>query len=112
MSSLINHNVGGTAFSTTLSTLSSDTNSVLAAMFDPERSAGRAPAMKDPNGAYFIDRNPGVFAVILGFLRTGKVFLGKAGVSSEQVEIEADYFGLDRMITRSVRPFKRDPGSL
>jgi hypothetical protein len=34
-------------------------------MFDPERAAGRAPAMKDPNGAYFIDRNPKVFAVIL-----------------------------------------------
>jgi hypothetical protein len=49
MSSLINLNVGGTAFSTTLSTLCSDSNSVLAAMFDPDRSAGRAPAMKDPN---------------------------------------------------------------
>jgi hypothetical protein len=90
MSLLINLHVGGTAFSTTLSTLCSDSNSVLAAMFDPERSAGRAPAIKDPAGAYFIDRDPKAFAVIMGFLRTGEVFLDHAGGSAKQVQIEAD----------------------
>jgi hypothetical protein len=98
MSSLINLNVGGTSFSTTLSTLCSDSNSMLAAMFDPERSSGRAPAMKDLNGAYFIDRDPKAFAVILGFLRTGEVFLHHTGVSEKQIQIEADYFGLEGMI--------------
>jgi hypothetical protein len=97
MSTLLNLNVGGTTFTTTLSTLCSDSNSVLAAMFNPGMT-GLAPAIKDANGAYFIDRDPKVFAVILGFLRTGKVFLDFAGVSSEQAEVEADYFGLDGLL--------------
>jgi hypothetical protein len=55
-------------------------------------------AIKDLGGAYFIDRDPKAFAVILGFLQTGKVFLDYAGVFAEQVVIEADYFGLEGMI--------------
>jgi hypothetical protein len=97
MSTLIHLNVGGTAFTVTRCTLCRDPSGVLAAMFNQGRS-GLAPAEKDVNGAYFIDRDPKPFAVILGLLRTGKLFLDFAGVSSEQVEVEADYFGLTGML--------------
>jgi hypothetical protein len=35
--------------------------------------------------------------------RTGKVFLDNANVSAEQVEIEANYFGLERMLETLVK---------
>jgi hypothetical protein len=91
---VINLNVGGTTFSTTLSTLCSHPYSKLAAMFNQY-----IPIITrvDPNGSYFIDRNPKAFAVILDFLRTGKVFLDHAGVSAEQVRTEAEHFHLDSM---------------
>jgi hypothetical protein len=90
MSTLINLNVGGTSFTTTMATLCSDQNSVLASMFDPEKT----PAIKDLSGAYFIDRDPKAFSVLLNFLRTGQIFTMQTGVSSAQLEVEATHFGL------------------
>ena len=47
--------MGGRNFKTTRTTLMSDENSMLAKMFENDLS-GRAPAIKDENGYYFIDR--------------------------------------------------------
>ena len=78
---------------TTLTTLSKypDT-SMLAAMFDPD--SGRPPALQDSNGAYFIDRNPKAFEVLLSYLRNGKLYEGH-GLTNEELIDEAKYYGLD-----------------
>jgi len=64
--------VGGRNFKTTRTTLMSDENCMLAKMFENDES-GRAPAAKDENGYYFIDRSPKYFESILNFLRTGEI---------------------------------------
>jgi hypothetical protein len=97
LSEIVNLNVGGTHFTTTLSTLRLHSSSVLAAMFDPDRSR-LLPALRDSSGAYFIDRDPKAFAVVLNYLRTGKVYQDRSGISLEQLEDEADFFGLLGML--------------
>jgi hypothetical protein len=57
-------NVGGTNFVTSLATISSPRSKVLNAMF-----SGDVPAPLKINGAYFLDRNPLIFALVLDFLR-------------------------------------------
>ena len=66
MSNWIKLNVGGTIFETTLTTLTSKPESVLARMFQPGSSI--PPAAKT-DGVYFIDACPRAFGVILNYLR-------------------------------------------
>ena len=61
---VISLNVGGYKFVTTLSTLTKDSNSMLAAMF-----SGRHHLDTDSEGRYFIDRDGSYFEHILNFLR-------------------------------------------
>src|SRR4051812_26346261 len=58
--------VGGKLYTTSLTTLCSDPNSMLAAMF-----SGRFELPKDEKGVVFIDRDGETFGNILYFLRTG-----------------------------------------
>ena len=67
--SVIKLDVAGTIFKTTQGTLLSDQNSMLAKMFSTEKN-GRIPAIQDDSGAYFIDRCPKYFGIILNFLRS------------------------------------------
>ena len=102
---LVSLNVGGTLFTTTLTTLGQYRGtSTLAAMFDPE--SGRTPAMRDANGAFFIDRDPKAFAAILSYLRTGELFQSYPDATMEEVLCEAEYFGLQGLVTkiRSLSP--------
>ena len=57
-------NVGGCHFVTTLSTLTKDKDSMLAAMF-----SGRHELDTDSEGRYFIDRDGTYFKEILNYLR-------------------------------------------
>ena len=93
---VISLNVGGTIFTTTVSTLTQYPDSMLAAMFDPESE--RPPAREDGQGNYFIDGEPEPFKFILRFLRRGKLSEDIVGCSLEQVEWEADYFGLGELL--------------
>ena len=89
---IVKLNVGGSIFTTTLTTLGKypDT-SMLAVMFDPD--SGRPPAIQDSNGAYFIDRDPKAFEVVLRYLRNGKLYKGY-GLSNEELLDEAKFYGL------------------
>ena len=60
-------NVGGYSFVTTLSTLTKDEDSMLAAMF-----SGRHELDTDSEGRYFIDRDGTYFKYILNYLRDRK----------------------------------------
>ena len=72
LSTVIKLNVGGKEFMTSLGTLMSDQNSMLAKMFSSDAS-GRVPANQDANGAFFFDRCPRYFSVILNFMRSGQL---------------------------------------
>ena len=66
--SVINLNVGGQIYTTSLAALTKYSESMLGTMF-----SGRFPTEKDPNGNYFIDRDGALFRYILGFLRNGEL---------------------------------------
>jgi hypothetical protein len=89
---IVELNVGGQCISSTLKTLTSFPDSTLGQMF-----SGRHDLPKDKNGAYFIDRDPRPFLVILNFLRSPTEYKTAAIVDNELrmlVEIEAKFFGV------------------
>ena len=94
--SVVKLNVGGTIFQTTQATLLSDQNSMLAKMFSTEKN-GRIPAIQDDSGAYFIDRCPKYFGIILNFLRGGVVEKG-ANVDVTLLRAEAEYFCIEGLV--------------
>uniref|UniRef100_A0A3B5PWD2 BTB/POZ domain-containing protein KCTD7 n=1 Tax=Xiphophorus maculatus TaxID=8083 RepID=A0A3B5PWD2_XIPMA len=65
---VISLNVGGTLFTTRLSTLRRYDDTMLAAMF-----SGRHYIPRDAEGRYFIDRDGAYFGDILNFLREGEL---------------------------------------
>ena len=77
--------VGGQIFATTLSTLRSDPDSMLGAMF-----SGRHALQRTPEGHVFIDRDPTHFRMVINFLRDGERALPKALRDRGD---EADYYG-------------------
>jgi hypothetical protein len=86
--------VGGCVFATSVSTLQSE-RSLLSAMF-----SGNFELTKDPDGCYFIDRNPEYFRKILDYLRKGKK-LSLGGMSRFQLEAfydEAVYYELESLV--------------
>jgi len=66
----INLSVGGSHYTTSLDTLLSDPESMLAAMF-----SGLHGAKPDENGRYFIDRDGTHFRYILNYLRDRNTFI-------------------------------------
>lgn len=86
-------NVGGTYYTTTLTTLKSDPDSMLAAMF-----SGRFPIEKDEDdGAYFIDRNGRVFGHILDWLRTGELCPELSNEDTFWLRKEVEYYQLTKL---------------
>lgn len=115
-------NVGGTRFSTLLSTLLTQPGTRIHEMFAPllhggvpsfpgasereradvgglpegvphrHRAAGPLPRGKD--GAYLIDRNGIMFDYILDYLRDGAVVLPPSAIEQQQLITEARYYGL------------------
>ena len=96
MADWVTLNVGGTKFTTTRATLTSEPDSMFARMFQHERSM--QPAAQDKEGAYLIDRNPKYFEPILNFLRSRELFIDP-GISLKGVLSEAKYFGIQSLVT-------------
>merc|ERR1712039_682477 len=71
---------------------------MLAAMFDPNSTRLRPHAMKYAQGNVFIDRDPEPFRIILSFLRRARLPEVIVGCSLEEVEWEADYYGLKELL--------------
>jgi len=87
---IISLDVGGTRFDTSRQTLVKDPNSMLAKMFDPESKM--KPGLLR-NGAYFLDRDPEWFRIILNYLRNG-ILLVETTKELMAILTESRYFGL------------------
>jgi hypothetical protein len=105
--------VGGHHFTTSVTTLTSETDSMLAAMF-----SGRHEHELDNDGRVFIDRDPKAFALILDWLRNGHLpahmtserrrFNSESHqhhhhhhaleVDKQALVLEATYYGLTRLV--------------
>lgn len=83
--------VGGVHYSTSITTLTSHPNSMLAAMF-----SGRFSLEKDEDGCFFIDRDGRLFGIILSWLRTG-VLSYTEHADLIALKEEAKYFQLEEM---------------
>ena len=96
MADWIRLNVGGTIFETSRSTLTSDSDSILSRMFEPNSNLPPATITKD--GVYQIDACPRSFEVVLNWLRYRTLILGDHKV--EDVFPIVDYFGLGELRRR------------
>ena len=89
--------VGGQDFKTTLGTLMSDRNSMLAKMFESDLLGWVATARDPDTSAYFIDRSPKYFESILNFLRTGEIEC-PCCLDLKFLLREAEYYGIEGMV--------------
>ncbi|KAK2823039.1 hypothetical protein Q7C36_019639 [Tachysurus vachellii] len=85
-------NVGGTYFTTRLSTLRRYEDTMLAAMF-----SGRHHIPRDAEGRYFIDRDGAYFGDILNFLREGEL---PQRERVRSVHREAQYYSIGPLLDR------------
>lgn len=86
-------NVGGVSYTTSLETLVSQPDSQLAAMF-----TGREPVTKDSKGRYFLDRDGVLFRYVLDFLRDGTLILPECFRERERLKREAEKYHLPALI--------------
>ncbi|XP_015755059.1 PREDICTED: BTB/POZ domain-containing protein kctd15-like isoform X1 [Acropora digitifera] len=90
---IMNLNVGGFVYTTTLNTITRDPNSMLGRMF-----SGRQEIAKDSKGNYFIDRDGSLFRHVLNFLRTWELCLPQPFDEFEQLRAEADFYQVGDLI--------------
>lgn len=107
-SDVVELNVGGVYYTTSLATLTSgQRDSVLAKLFNTPTATvgsgchgdrgGEARLHVDNRGRYFIDRDGVLFRFVLDFLRNGKVILPENFHERERLKVEAEFYGLTDM---------------
>ena len=108
-------NVGGVIYATTLATLTRDAGSLLGQLFASAASAagGQQPPVKaaavggglvrDNKGRYFIDRDGVLFRYVLDYLRNGCLVLPECFHELDRLRHEADYFRLPDLTARLLR---------
>ena len=105
LSSIVNLNVGGRRFTTSLQTLTKDPDSMLAAMF-----SGKFEVKPLEDGAFFIDRDGKHFRFILNYLRTGKLTLPKGATFLDELAEEAEFYQiqgiLDELVSKVPKYFE------
>ncbi|VDK74243.1 unnamed protein product [Litomosoides sigmodontis] len=90
---IVNLNVGGERFATSRQTLTWIPDTFFTSLL-----SGRIPTVHDETNAIFIDRDPGMFRIILNYLRTKQIDL--SGVSLMNLKHEAQYYGLGPLVKR------------
>ncbi|XP_055382911.1 BTB/POZ domain-containing protein KCTD12 [Condylostylus longicornis] len=91
---IIELNVGGVHYTTTLKTLTSDKNSLLNEYFTDIKKKG----IKDSKGRYFLDRDGVLFRYILDYLRDKQLNLPEGFREKVRLRMEAEHFQLIGMI--------------
>ncbi|KAF7623358.1 BTB_2 domain-containing protein [Meloidogyne graminicola] len=96
---VIQLNVGGTCYLTTVETLKRDQYSLLAQILTIEgMEANSKVAKKMSNGAVFIDRDGELFAYILDFLRSGKLLLPENFRELARLKEEVQFYQLEELM--------------
>ena len=93
--SIIEINVGGRLFQTTVFTLTKYPGSMLSAMF-VHTDTGMSPMSKTKDGQYFLDANPKYFEIILDWLRLGEITTNDSDIMKGTLSL-ANYFGLEEL---------------
>ena len=91
--SIIDVNVGGNVYTTSLASLTRFPDSMLGVMF-----SGRRSVAKDSRGNFFIDRDGPMFRYVLNFLRSSKLNLPDNFQEFDQLAEEADFYQIPRLI--------------
>lgn len=90
---IISLNVGGTIYSTSLSTLQTYPHSMLGSMF-----SGRFECTRDKNGNYFIDRDGNLFRYVLNFLRNSTLEVPDNFIEMRALRKEAEFYQIEPLI--------------
>lgn len=90
---IIDINVGGHVYTTSLASLTRYPDSMLGVMF-----SGRRLVAKDSRGSFFIDRDGPMFRYVLNFLRSSKLNLPENFQEFDQLMEEADFYQIPQMI--------------
>ena len=96
--SIIEINVGGRLFQTTVFTLTKYPGSMLSAMF-VHTDTGMLPMPKTKDGQYFLDANPKYFEIILDWLRLGEITTNDPDIMKGTLSL-ANYFGLEDLMEK------------
>ena len=96
--SIIEINVGGRLFQTTVFTLTKYPGSMLSAMF-VHTDTGMSPMPKTKDGQYFLDANPKYFEIILDWLQLGEITTNDPDIMKGTLSL-ANYFGLEELMGR------------
>ena len=91
--SIVDLNVGGCLYTTSLDSLTRYPNSMLGIMF-----SGRRWIAKDSRGRFFIDRDGPMFRYVLNFLRSSKLNLPDNFQEFDQLMEEADFYQISQLI--------------
>ena len=93
---IVEINVGGRLFQTTVFTLTKYPRSMLSAMFS-YTGTGMLLMPKTKNGHYFLDADPKYFEVILNWLRLGEITTNDPDIKKGTLSL-ANYFGLEELM--------------
>lgn len=93
---LILFNVGGTYFQTSRSTLTRATPNC-SPLHRISSNSTNINFDRDEKGAYWIDRDPAYFQVLLNYMRHGHLLLNNQLVE-EGVLLEAEYFNIPQLV--------------
>lgn len=103
--SIVKINVGGSKFTTTLTTLRRFPDSMIGAMY-----SGRHELVQDGEGYHFIDRDGTHFRYILNFLRSPETFECElTGSALKELKGECDYYGILDLMFPSFQPIPPFP---
>ncbi|KAJ1409253.1 BTB/POZ protein [Ochromonadaceae sp. CCMP2298] len=92
--SVVNLNVGGVRYTTSLTTLRRFPDSMIGCMF-----SGRHALTKGDDGCFFIDRDGTHFRHILNFLRSPEGFKVEIeGADKRELRRECEYYGIDQLM--------------